>query len=756
MEKAKKLMARYFVLLFILVLAPFVLFTACPGAENPESPKADDGTYGPKTRRGHLSEVSASIKIENGELTELTVDAGGETAGLGGAAAAYLRDLILANKTTKLDVVSGASATSYAVLAAVEDCFAEAGFTSKNYTPPAPLTLEGYDVVVVGGGASGFAATMAAWEKGAKVLVLEQTPQLGGLSLTAFGALGAGSLQQQNDHATPFGPPGNTFNAALTTDQQAAVSPESLFEWIHVNYNHFRSNGNLVQAILQKSGSTIDWLNANGIQTVVLKGVDQGRHTDYPKTYHMWGAYNLFSPINQFTTQWQKMRGYKIDPAWAAPEAPVWVEDASLIPAGRTAVQVEFFTRGKKLVMNGNSVAGLEAVRANGQQITVKAKQIILTTGGYGADRQRFMDKTELNYYNYFGYGNHGDGIKMAQEIGADAFNDNIAQIHMADPAGTPAIGSASTFAGSVAPITDLPHLWVDLAGNRFTDETAVYDNVFWGNAAYSVGGKYFIIYDQATIDELKTNGGPYLGNYGVSGVGYFDFAGADSDGYATAAQYIDGVSPEGAAGFGAPPRPTVYYSAYPKYNPGITGPDAEGYLLDADGNRIPRIFMYTLAPLADLQTDLDNLIVNQPATAYKGTNLADLAAKTGMDPAKLAKAVADYNATVDRKTSGDSNPDKQFFKDKKFITWKVNPNNTVYAVAMQGSTYGSIGGVRVNESIQALKSDGTVVPNLYVGGADAGGMWDASYPDLEGLSQAFAMNSGRIAGENAAAAAGH
>jgi hypothetical protein len=32
--------------------------------------------------------------------------------------------------------------------------------------------------------------------------------------------------------------------------------------------------------------------------------------------------------------------------------------------------------------------------------------------------------------------------------------------------------------------------------------------------------------------------------------------------------------------------------------------------------------------------------------------------------------------------------------------------------------------------------------------------MWDSSYPDLEGLSQCFAMNSGRIAGENAAAAA--
>jgi len=44
----------------------------------------------------------------------------------------------------------------------------------------------------------------------------------------------------------------------------------------------------------------------------------------------------------------------------------------------------------------------------------------------------------------------------------------------------------------------------------------------------------------------------------------------------------------------------------------------------------------------------------------------------------------------------------------------------------------------------------------LYVAGNDAGSIYDNSYPDYEGLSQGFAMNSGRIAGENAAKATGH
>jgi len=52
----------------------------------------------------------------------------------------------------------------------------------------------------------------------------------------------------------------------------------------------------------------------------------------------------------------------------------------------------------------------------------------------------------------------------------------------------------------------------------------------------------------------------------------------------------------------------------------------------------------------------------------------------------------------------------------------------------------------------QSIPAEVDVVPGLYAGGYDAGGMFGDSYPirDSSGLSSAFALNSGRIAGRNA------
>lgn len=44
------------------------------------------------------------------------------------------------------------------------------------------------------------------------------------------------------------------------------------------------------------------------------------------------------------------------------------------------------------------------------------------------------------------------------------------------------------------------------------------------------------------------------------------------------------------------------------------------------------------------------------------------------------------------------------------------------------------------------------VIDGIYAVGNDASGLYDSSYPTIEGLSNAFAWNSGRIAGRYASA----
>jgi fumarate reductase flavoprotein subunit len=53
---------------------------------------------------------------------------------------------------------------------------------------------------------------------------------------------------------------------------------------------------------------------------------------------------------------------------------------------------------------------------------------------------------------------------------------------------------------------------------------------------------------------------------------------------------------------------------------------------------------------------------------------------------------------------------------------------------------------------MEALSEDREVVPGLYAVGNTAGGMYGDTYSfSIAGTSLGFALNSGRIAGENAA-----
>ena len=66
---------------------------------------------------------------------------------------------------------------------------------------------------------------------------------------------------------------------------------------------------------------------------------------------------------------------------------------------------------------------------------------------------------------------------------------------------------------------------------------------------------------------------------------------------------------------------------------------------------------------------------------------------------------------------------------------------------------YVTLGGARINIKCQVLDGNNNVIPGLYAVGNDAGGMWVGCYNVyMCGGCAGFALNSGRIAAENAAA----
>ena len=95
--------------------------TGSAGAED-----LTDGTY-TSSAKGCLSDVEVTVTVSGGKVSEVAIDASGETPELGGAAAETLADaLTKAGSANGVDAVSGATLTSEAVFTAMNDCLSQA------------------------------------------------------------------------------------------------------------------------------------------------------------------------------------------------------------------------------------------------------------------------------------------------------------------------------------------------------------------------------------------------------------------------------------------------------------------------------------------------------------------------------------------------------------------------------------------------------------------------------------------------------
>ena len=130
----------------------------------------------------------------------------------------------------------------------------------------------------------------------------------------------------------------------------------------------------------------------------------------------------------------------------------------------------------------------------------------------------------------------------------------------------------------------------------------------------------------------------------------------------------------------------------------------------------------------------------------FKGDNIEELAKNTGMDIEKLKANIDEYNQIIESK-------EDPYGKSAENLVFEVK-EGPVYAIKMMISNLGTTGGVRVNEKLEAADIDLKPIPGLYVVGNDAGGYYGnvTAYPPYEGLATGFALNSGRIGGESAAA----
>ncbi|MBN1631824.1 MAG: FAD-dependent oxidoreductase [Thermoleophilia bacterium] len=145
-----------------------------------------------------------------------------------------------------------------------------------------------------------------------------------------------------------------------------------------------------------------------------------------------------------------------------------------------------------------------------------------------------------------------------------------------------------------------------------------------------------------------------------------------------------------------------------------------------------------------DFYRELEAIMSTGTGEIFRAGSVEELADVAGMDPTALRRTIDEYNDFCAK------GHDDIMAKDPKYLRPLLGP--TYYAVRARTVMLGTKGGIKVNERLEVLDTKGMSIPGLYAGGFDAGGMYGDSYPIhvSSGLSSAFALNSGRIAGRNA------
>lgn len=147
---------------------------------------------------------------------------------------------------------------------------------------------------------------------------------------------------------------------------------------------------------------------------------------------------------------------------------------------------------------------------------------------------------------------------------------------------------------------------------------------------------------------------------------------------------------------------------------------------------------------LKNFEEAIQKLVDEGNPNLFIAASLDELAEKTGIDAAALKETVAEYNRGCEKR-------EDFFYKKNRYLRPLQGPK--FYAGRFFPGGYGSLGGIKINYKTEVLTEAAKVIHGLYAAGTDACSIYGDSYVfTLPGNTMGFALNSGRMAGENAAA----
>ncbi len=442
---------RRCVLAALLTLCGILMFSSCAKDDNnnpqPEIEGLRDGVW-TGSGEGRSGTIIVRIEVKDGKIVKAMVVSQSESVFAQDAINTILDRAVgrQDSMSVAVDGVTGATLTSGGVIGAVNMAIMTA--MGKQTDEPREYQDATCDIVVVGAGGAGLSAAVAAAETGnLSIIVLEKQGIIGGNTNYSTGGI----------------------NAAETDMQQSLGIADSkqLFYDDTMRGGKNENIPSLVWNFVDHAPATISWLSGLGVDLsdVGLMGGSSAKRTHRPK-----GG------------------------AAIGPHLMKVLKEAS----AHRNIEIRTSSKVCGLLATNGVVTGVKVQHAGGSSYSIKAKAVVIATGGFGAN----LDMVTRLQPGLSGFAtlNHpgatGDAFEWVKPLGGATVQMANIQIHpTAETTNHILISEAVRGNGAIL---------VNQAGKRFCNEMETRDVV---SAAISSqpSGSAFIFFDQDVRQSLAS-----------------------------------------------------------------------------------------------------------------------------------------------------------------------------------------------------------------------------------------------------------
>ena len=356
-----------------------------------------------------------------------------------------IKHRIIDSNSPHVDAISGATSQCEAFKKAVTKAMAQSNKEAIIAEGGDPNT-KAYDVVVVGSGGAGLAAAIQAHDLGASVVVVEKMSVIGGNTNKASAGM----------------------NAAETKFQKlkGIVDSKDLFYNETMTGGKNKNNPELLRYFVENAPDAIDWLDNNGIELsgITTTGGMSVDRTHRPATGAAVGGYLISGLVKNIN---------------------------------RRGIEVMLDSNVTEIITENHKVVGVKVTEEDGSIQTIKAKAVIIATGGFSANRE-MVEKYRPDLKGFVTT-NHkgatGSGIMILEKLGAGTVDMKEIQIHPTVEQTTSYLISESIRGGGAILVSQI--------GKRFVNELDTRDKV--SAEIIKLPEHYsYILFDQQVRDENK------------------------------------------------------------------------------------------------------------------------------------------------------------------------------------------------------------------------------------------------------------